>query len=110
MNDMVQAENITQQSQKYYIMVILTDGIINDMQKTTDQIVRASGLPLSIIIIGVGDADFSAMDALDGDEEALYSATYHQYVQADIVQFVPFNEYKNNHHMLAKQVLEEVPG
>ena len=37
------------------------------MQKTIDEVVKASGLPLSIIIVGVSDADFDAMDQLDGD-------------------------------------------
>lgn len=31
----------------------------------------ASGAPLSIIIIGVGGADFSTMQMLDGDDEKL---------------------------------------
>ena len=31
------------------------------MDKTVDRIVKASGLPLSIVIVGVGGADFSAM-------------------------------------------------
>ena len=34
--------------------MIITDGIINDMQATIDEIVRGSSLPLSIIIVGVG--------------------------------------------------------
>ena len=37
---------------------------------------RGSTLPVAIIIVGVGDADFSTMEVLDGDEEALYSQTY----------------------------------
>jgi len=53
--------------------MIITDGIINDMQKTIDEIVRGSGLPLSIIIVGVGNEDFSSMETLDADEEPLYS-------------------------------------
>ena len=36
----------------YTIYVILTDGIISDMEQTTSEIVLASSLPLSIIIIG----------------------------------------------------------
>jgi hypothetical protein len=36
----------------------LTDGIISDLQKTIDEIVRGSSLNLSIIIVGVGDANF----------------------------------------------------
>lgn len=47
---------------------MLTDGSINDEQETRDAIVEASDLPMSIIIIGVGSADFSAMDRLDSDD------------------------------------------
>lgn len=44
---------------QYVILLILTDGVIMDMQQTIDAIVNASRLPLSIIIIGVGNANFS---------------------------------------------------
>ena len=37
------------------------DGVISDMGRTTDKIVAASKLPLSIVIVGVGGADFSNM-------------------------------------------------
>jgi len=47
--------------------LIITDGIINDMDKTIDQVVRGADLPLSIVIVGVGDADFDSMDVLDAD-------------------------------------------
>ena len=50
------------------------------------------------------------MDQLDADEEALYSQAYRQYMAADIVQFVPFNDFRNDPHLLAKEVLEELPG
>ena len=53
--------------------MIITDGIINDNSATIDEIVRGSDLPLSIVIVGVGNADFSAMDALCADVEPLYS-------------------------------------
>jgi hypothetical protein len=36
-----------------------------------DEVVRASGLPLSIIVIGVGQADFSSMEKLDADDAPL---------------------------------------
>ena len=92
------------------ILLIITDGIINDMQKTIDEIVRGSSLPLSIIIVGVGSADFSSMDVLDADDEPLYSKKYKKYMAADIVQFVPYSEFKNDPRLLAKEVLEEIPG
>lgn len=48
-------------SQNYHTLLILTDGIINDIEATITEIVRGSGLPLSIIIVGIGNEDFSAM-------------------------------------------------
>lgn len=96
-------------NQKFHILVIITDGVISDMNKTIDQIVRGSELPLAIIIVGVGDADFESMETLDGDDEALYSQAYRKYMAADIVQFVPFNNFKHNPHLLAKETLMEVP-
>jgi len=51
----------------YHVILILTDGQIHDIQQTKDQIVELSKLPLSIIIIGLGNDDFSNMEQLDGD-------------------------------------------
>jgi len=81
----MQSAQVSQMNQKYHICLIITDGVINDMQKSIDQIVRGSHLPVAIIIVGVGDADFSTMEVLDGDEEALYSQAFRQYMAADIV-------------------------
>lgn len=41
----------------YYVLLIITDGKINDYQDTVDLIVKASTLPLSILFVGVGDGD-----------------------------------------------------
>jgi len=41
------------------------------MDDTIAEIVESSTLPISIIIVGVGSADFSNMDILDGDEDRL---------------------------------------
>lgn len=53
----------------YTVLLILTDGCIHDMAQTKDWIVEGSYLPLSIIIIGIGDADFSNMEVLDSDDQ-----------------------------------------
>ena len=71
---------------------------------------NASSLPLSIIIVGVGNEDFESMNQLDADEEPLYSEKYKKIMDRDIVQFVPFREFKDNPILLAKQTLEEVPN
>jgi len=64
---------MNQYSQKYTILLILTDGIINDLQATVDEVVAGSTLPLSIIIVGIGNADFDQMDLLDADDAPLFS-------------------------------------
>ena len=40
--------------QNYFVLLILTDGEITDFDATVESIVDASGLPMSIIIVGVG--------------------------------------------------------
>ena len=87
----------------------MTDGIINDLDQTIDEVVRASQLPLSIIIVGIGQADFQQMELLDGDTNPLFSKKWQKYNERDIVQFVPFREVKNDPVKLAKKVLEEIP-
>lgn len=84
-NTMAEGLDVSQHNQKYLILMIITDGIINDMEKTIDEIVRGSSLPLSIIIVGVGNADFSSMDILDADDDPLYSKKYKKYMESDIV-------------------------
>jgi len=48
------------------------------------------------------------MDVLDGDDEPLYSKKYKKYRERDIVQFVPYRDFKNG-VKLTEKVLEEVP-
>ena len=59
--------------------------------------------------MGVGNEDFESMDILDADDEPLYSMKYKKYMDADIVQFVPFRDFKNNPTALARETLDEVP-
>jgi len=40
------------------VLLILTDGVIHDMDDTISAIVDGSKLPLSIIIVGIGTEDF----------------------------------------------------
>ena len=95
-------------SNVYQTLLILTDGEIHDMDKTVELIIQGSQLPLSVIIVGVGQADFSKMNKLDGDG-GLYGHNG-QKCPRDIVQFVPFREVGMNGDMLAKQLLAELPG
>ncbi|XP_075968696.1 copine-3-like isoform X2 [Anarhichas minor] len=94
---------------QYFVLLIITDGVITDMDQTRSAIVNASRLPMSIIIVGVGGADFSAMEFLDGDDGNLRSAAG-EAAMRDIVQFVPFRQFQNaGSAALAQSVLAELP-
>ena len=92
----------------YHCLLLLTDGTIHDMPKTKDLIYELAEYPCSIIIVGVGNADFSAMEELDGDDGPLLNSR-DQAVARDIVQFVEYNASVARGD-LAEQVLKEVPG
>lgn len=91
----------------YSILLILTDGAINDMDATITSVVKAAFLPMSIIIIGVGNGEFGAMETLDGDSGLVDSSGTK--CKRDLVQFVPFNKFKGNPGALAQEVLAELP-
>jgi len=99
---------VNRTEQTYTILLILTDGIINDMERTINSIVQAGKLPLSIIIVGVGSADFTNMDILDADDEPLKHSNG-ELMTRDIVQFVPFNKFKHEACILAAETLREIP-
>ncbi|XP_021950663.1 copine-8 isoform X2 [Folsomia candida] len=80
-----------QDGNSYFILTILTDGIICDLDSTKDAIINASTLPMSIIIIGVGQEDFSAMEFLDSDGRVLRHNG--RAAARDIVQFVEMRKY-----------------
>ncbi|KAG8228244.1 hypothetical protein J437_LFUL012216 [Ladona fulva] len=104
-----------QDGTNYFILLIITDGVISDLPKTIQAIVAASSLPMSIIIVGVGEADFSAMEALDSDGTPLTAHDGRKAVR-DIVQFVPLRNFLQpgiDHNLvmskLAREVLAEIP-
>ena len=105
---LVREDVIAENKMNYTILMILTDGIIDDMDETIDSLVEASFLPISVIIIGIGDANFSNMNILDADEEPLIDRNGRK-CDRDLVQFVPFKKFSYNGEMLAREVLEEIP-
>ena len=103
--NMVKKEN---NKLKYYILMILTDGMIDDIDYTINALVDASFLPISVIIIGIGKADFTNMNILDADENPLINDKGVKAVR-DLVQFLPFQKYESNPEKLAEEVLAEIP-
>ncbi|MFS7949340.1 putative copine, protein BONZAI [Helianthus anomalus] len=67
------------------------DGVLTDLQETKDALVRASDLLLSILIVGVGDADFKQMKILDPDTGPPLESSTGRIATRD-VHFVPMHD------------------
>ncbi len=94
----------------YHIGLIITDGVIHDMEQTIELIVELSHYPISLVIVGLGDEDFEKMDFLDSDDKVLKSANG-SFARRDIVQFVKYNRFRSSEiSYLGEAVLEEMPG
>ncbi len=82
-----------------------------DVEATVDALVRASRLPMSVVIVGVGVTDdFSKMAVLDADVAPLKSSCGVAAAR-DIVQFVKLSDYTGvaAGARLARDVLAEAP-
>ena len=70
-------------------------------------VIKACELPLSIMIIGIGNAEFESMRILDGD----YGLTSENGTKAsrDIVQFVATKDFSSKRETFEAAVLAELP-
>jgi len=87
--------------QAYSILLIITDGSVSDVNATAEALSAASESPLSIVIVGVGEADFNSMEFLD---EAKSEGG------RDIAQFVEFNAHSHSPQSLTSTTLQEIPN
>lgn len=86
----------------YTILLIVTDGAVSDVQATARCLQEVSDAPLSIVIVGVGTADFSNMRFLDDFNGPGRGR--------DIAQFVEFNKHSHSSQALTSETLDEIPS
>jgi hypothetical protein len=105
-----------QDNMKYTILLILTDGDVHkkDKRHTIREIIRASLLPVSFIIIGIGSPadDFAFMRELDADKNPLRARNGRgeRVTQVrDCVQFLACNELRNDPELITRELLREIP-
>ena len=102
------AVDIQEEKSKYLVLLIITDGCIDDFDSTTQLIVDGADYPLSILIVGVGRANFEKMEVLDGNDKRLSYGG--KVASRDIVKFVALNAIKDRTPQeIAKTLLEEIP-
>lgn len=85
----------------YTILLILTAGNVEDVKETKRHLINAGKDPLSVVIVGIGETDFSGMEFLDAFDPGRDDGR-------DITKFVRFNDYKS-YNALTEAVLDEIP-
>ena len=88
-----------QGKQSYTILLILTDGAVTDPAATAEVLRQCSEAPMSVVIVGIGNADFSTMQFLDDANAG----------DKDIAQFVSFNQHSRSSVELSSETLNEIP-
>ena len=89
-----------QGKQVYTILLIISDGAVSDPETTAESLRQVCNAPLSAVIVGVGNADFSPMEFLD---ECFGPG------ERDIAQFVEFNKHSRSPADLSSATLQEIP-
>ncbi|KAF2579310.1 hypothetical protein F2Q68_00004202 [Brassica cretica] len=107
---MIASQSLAQGSRRYYVLLIITDGVITDLQETKDALVSASDLPLSILIVGVGGADFKEMEILDADRGERLESSSGRVASRDIVQFVALRDVQHGEVSVVQALLAELPS
>lgn len=99
-----EAIKIVQQKKSYHILIIIADGQVTEYGPTASAIVEASDVPLSIVVVGVGDGPWDSVEHFD---DFLPERAF------DNFQFVNFHKVtakrKNPDAVLALNVMMEVP-
>ena len=84
--------------QSYTILLIVTDGAVSDVNATAAAVQTLFDHPLSVVIVGVGTADFTSMKFLDDIPN----------MKRDFIQFVELNQHSNQ-TSLTNATLHEIP-
>lgn len=96
---------VKQRGNAFHILVILADGHVSEhqncLEKTKQAIVRASNVPLSIVMVGIGDGPWDTMKEFD---DQLPERRF------DNFQFLPFAEFHEQMHPGKGAVDQDVAG
>ena len=82
-------------NRRYCVLLIITDGMVDDVEETKRKLHVYRGMPLSVIIVGVGRAEFKGMNALCNEGTR--------------ATFVEFRQHQSDPSSMAKAALKDLP-
>lgn len=88
-------------SLRYGVLLVLTDGIVSDADTTKALLHAISDLPLTVLIVGIGAADFTCMNEI---VEYSNSTSRHN------VSFVSYREHQDDPRALSTAALRDIPN
>ncbi|KAF0891980.1 hypothetical protein E2562_011356 [Oryza meyeriana var. granulata] len=103
-------QSLASNQQKYFVLLIVTDGVVTDFQETIDAIIKASDFPLSILVVGVGGADFKEMEFLDPNKGERLESSTGRVASRDMIQFAPMKDVHGSGISTIQSLLAEIPG
>jgi hypothetical protein len=89
----------TENSVLYTVLLVITDGIMDNLQETQQKLAAYSEMPLSIVFVGVGRSDFKQMNELCGISGRRCNTT-----------FVDFRRHQHDPSALGEAALQNVPA
>lgn len=97
--------------QCYTLLTVFTAGDIVDLQETVDLVCRAAeDAPLSLVIVGVGNRDFSDIEKLCGqDFKTRLRDSRGIPIAREIVNFVSFKHFGGNANAVITEALKGIP-
>jgi hypothetical protein len=97
-----QLQNGSTFSMRYCVLLIITDGLAQDLEETKRKLEVYSSVPLSVIIVGLGRADFSGLYKLC---ELIGNAT-----GRPNISFVEFRKHQHDPTSLGRTALQDLPS
>ena len=90
----------------YYLLVVIIDGVLNDMHQSISALVQSSFLPLSVMFVGVGPDNFAGMDQV---LQVPLTDESGKVARRQNVHFAELKKFDNSAEKLVENMLENIP-
>ena len=101
-------KNIQNNQKRYNILLILTDGLCDDIEDFFDALVNSSYFNISVIIVSLGEYECKEFKNFNNDRYSIVGYDNKKQKRKNVV-YVNFNTLKKNEKELAYRLLKDIP-